>query len=143
MTTQYIEYDTTAQQGEAGQVLGILNAAYPDHPWGVMVRGGVIFIRHLEHGFNYGMNLKVKNLYHDAAVFKREIIFMAGEWLERAGLARGAATGDEIIRIDGVPEKHQPNPKTELPMEVVVARNTEGVRNEPRPQVVKALVETA
>ena len=42
---------------------------------------------------------------------KREIIMKAGEWLERAGLVRGRANGDEIQRVEGVPEKYQPNQK--------------------------------
>lgn len=95
---------------DAHKVMEILCAAYPGHPWAVRVDGGVIFIRHLEFGNNgYGMCAHFADVKHDAAVFKREVIMKAGEFLERAGLVRGRANGDEILHVDGVPEKYQPN----------------------------------
>lgn len=104
----YSEGRTTAQEADAEKVLGILCDVYPGHPWAVRVDGGCIFIRHLELGNNWGMNVKYNKVNHDAAVFKKEIIMKAGEWLERAGLVRGRANGDEIIRVEGIPERDQP-----------------------------------
>ena len=102
--------DTNLEAGEADGVLTILCAAYPGHPWFVMCRGGVIFIRYLEPNIRggYGMNVRFKHVNHDAAVMKREIIRMAGEWLERAGLVRGRNNDDEIVSVEGIPLKYQP-----------------------------------
>jgi hypothetical protein len=108
VTILYTEGGTQAQQDEAHQVLAVLCAAYPGHPWAVRVDQGIVFIRHLELGSNWGMNTKWRNIDHDAGVFKREIIRKAGEFLERAGLVRGRANGDEIARVEGLPEKYQP-----------------------------------
>lgn len=100
---------------EAEQVLSILCAAYPGHPWSVRVDQGIIFIRHLEFGINgWGMNCHLNKVNHDAAVLKKEVIMMAGEFLERAGLVRGRENGDKIIRVEGIPEKYQPYRTIEL-----------------------------
>lgn len=104
----YSEGSDNLKQSEADQVLGVLVAAYPGHPWAVRVDGGIVFIRHLELGNNWGMNTKWRDINHDAGVFKREIIMKAGEFLERAGLVRGRANGDEIVSVEGIPDKYQP-----------------------------------
>ena len=130
MTILQTDSSTDLGVHEAEQVLGILCAAYPGHPWSVRVDQGIIFIRHLEFGLNgWGMNCKVNRLNHDAAVLKKEIVMMAGEFLERAGLVRGRANGDEIIRVEGVPEKYQPHRKIEL-CEVGTARDAHRQMNE-------------
>lgn len=135
------EGDTRAQQDEAHQVLAVLCEVYPGHPWAVRVAGGIVFIRMLRDDgklSGYGMNVKWHKVNHDAAVLRREIIRMAGEWLERAGLIRGRANGDEIIRVEGVPEKHQPYYKP--PVEnVVVDISGAPLRTTPRPQALKEL----
>ena len=103
----YAEGGTEQLQADAQYVLEILCATYPNHPWAVRMDGGVVFIRHLELGSNWGMNLKFRNMTHDAAVFKKEIVMAAGEYLERAGLKRGRG-GDEIMtHFEGIPEKDQ------------------------------------
>jgi len=104
----YSEGDTNSQQSEADKVLGILCDVYPGHPWAVRVIGGCVFIRHLEFPGNWGMNAKFKEINHDSAVFKREIIMKAGEFLERAGLVRGRYDDSPILRVEGVPERFQP-----------------------------------
>ena len=104
----YAEGATQAQEDEARDILDVLTLAYPGHPWGVRVYEGGFFIRHLDFPSNWGMNCKSRNFAHDAAVLKREIIMKAGEWLERANLRRGRSNGDEIGRVEGVPEKYQP-----------------------------------
>lgn len=115
MTILQTDSATDLGAHEAEQVLAILCAAYPGHPWSVRCDQGIIFIRHLEFGVNgYGMNCHLKNVSHDAAVLKKEIIMMAGEFLERAGLVRGRENGDQIIHVEGVPEKYQPNRPIEL-----------------------------
>ena len=108
----YSEGATPAQEAEAESIMGILCAAYPNHPWGVRVYDGGFFIQYLDRPFNkpYGMNCHYKDVAHDAAVMKKQIIMMAGEWLERAGLARGKGNGDEIVWVEGVPDRYKPKP---------------------------------
>lgn len=89
---------------EAEKVVGILVSAYPNHPWGVRVDKGIIFIKYLGFRGNWGMMLKTREVDHDAAVLKKQVIFLAGEWLERAGLKR-VGEGEEIFTVEGVPEK--------------------------------------
>lgn len=104
----YTEGRTDAQASEAEKVMHLLNTVYPGHPWAVRVDQGIIFIRHLEFGSNWGMNLKVAEADHDAAVMRKKIIMLAGEWLERAGLRRGRWEENDGYRVEGVPEKFQP-----------------------------------
>lgn len=99
---------TKAQEHEAEGILSVLTMAYPGYPWGVRVYDGGFFIRNLDFPANFGMNVKYKNVGHSWSTMKREIIIMAGEWLERANLKRGVNNGDEITRLEGIPEKYQP-----------------------------------
>jgi hypothetical protein len=125
----YTEGSTDAQASEAEKVMAILCQAYPGHPWAVRVDEGIIFIRHLENAGPWGMNLKTREVDHDAAVLKHKIIMAAGEWLERAGLARGRENGDEIVSVEGVPIKA-------AQFENVVV-SQEPLRDAPRPQALK------
>lgn len=115
----YTEGDTDFEQSDAHKVMELLTAAYPGHPWAVRVAGGVIFIRYLDLRLNgnWGMAMKQKDTQHDAAALKKEVIRMAGEWLERSGLARGRSNGDEIVTVEGVPARYYPKP---LEVEAVV-----------------------
>ena len=116
----------------------MLTMAYPGHPWAVRVYDGGFFIRHLGFPKNWGMNAKAKDFAHDAAVLKRQIIFMAGEWLERANLKRGRENGDEIKHLDGAPESDQPGRPLILgpDAKVVGVESNEQMRNTPRPQAI-------
>lgn len=106
----YSEGATQAQEDEAQSILGALCDAYPGHPWAVRVYEGGFFIRYLDPRLqgNYGMNCKGKNFDWSASAMKREIIMMAGEWLERAGLVRGRWNEDETQHVEGIPDKYQP-----------------------------------
>lgn len=142
MTIQHIDGMTKAQESEAKSVLDLLDVAYPGHPWSVRVMPGLIFIRHLEFGASWGMNLKTSEVDHDAAVLRRKVVYLAGEWLERAGLRRSRAEeGVGIDFVEGVPLRDQPpqaKPSIEEMNAQVVA--TQGVeRTAPMPQVEKAL----
>lgn len=97
-----------SMQADAHTVIEILTAAYPGHPWACRVDGGIFFIRHLEFPGPWGMVVKFKDVTHSAAAFKREMIMKSGEFLERAGLARGRADGSPIVRVEGVPDRYQP-----------------------------------
>jgi hypothetical protein len=104
----YSEGDSKLEEADSVKVLEILCEVYPGHPWATLVRGGIVFVRHLGLGKNWGMVRKYKDITHDSAVFKKEIIMAAGEFLERASLKRGRSTGDEITHFEGIPDKHQP-----------------------------------
>jgi hypothetical protein len=131
----YTEGTTEAQASEAEKVMAILCAAYPGHPWAVRVDEGIIFIRHLQFGANWGMNLKAKEADYSASYLKKKIIMLAGEWLERAGLVRGRENGDEIVRVEGVPEQFQPS-ASKAPIQADIVVQSE-VRDTPRPQALE------
>jgi hypothetical protein len=128
---------SSKEEAEARDALDALCVAYPDHPWFVSVVGGTLRIRYLAFESPYGMNIRLPEVNHDAAVLKRKIIYLAGEWLERAGLTRGRKTDDEIYRVEGVPERWQPAKYREQKFleNVVIARGEE--RTEIRPQAKK------
>ena len=144
----YSEGASKAQEDEAKEILNALSVAYPGHPWGVRVygddKGGGFFIRHLDFPSNWGMNCRHRTKMYSASSLKREVIMMAGEWLERANLKRGANRNeDEIGRVEGVPEKYQPYPdpasRPDIRFEAVIAAAERNLRDEPRPQVKREL----
>ena len=128
------EGSTEAQASDAEKVMHILTTCYPGHPWAVRVHEGIIFIRHLHFGTNWGMNIRTKEVDHDAAVMKRVIVRLAGEWLERAGLARGRFDADApVTAVEGVPKPKESDANIEI------SDSKENLRDAPRPQVLKAL----
>lgn len=129
----YSEGATKSQEAEADAILDALNTAYPGHPWWVHVYEGGFAIKHLDFDGNWGMRAKFSQFGYSASALKREVIMKAGEWLERAYLKRGPAVeGQEIVRVDGVPEKKK------VEMDVVVdASKYEPLRTEARPQALK------
>ena len=134
----YNEGATQSQEDEGRGIIDVLNTAYPGHPWGVRVYDGGFFIRHLAFPANYGMNVKFKNVQHDWAVMKREIILMAGEWMERAGLVRGRYDAEqEITHLEGAPARVQPHQKLSDDIQLVMPDGTTPLRTEPRPQALK------
>ena len=138
MTVIYTEGATKAQEDEAEDIITVLSTAYPGHPWAVRVYDGGFFIRHLDFPANWGMNCKFKDVNHDWAVMKREIIMQAGEWLERANLKRGRYDADqEITHVEGVPQKYQPHQPMMDDVKLVIAPSDAPLRDTPRPQAVK------
>jgi hypothetical protein len=136
----FSEGATQAQEDEAKMIIDVLTFAYPGHPWGVRVYDGGFFIRHLAFPANYGMNCKFRDVCHDAAVLKREVIMMAGEWLERAGLARGRYDSDqEITHLEGAAPNHQPDRKLDDVALVMpeIKPDAPAIRDAPRPQALK------
>ena len=107
----YTEGMTDTQEAEARDIVTLLSVAYPGHPWGVRVLEGGFFIQYLLRPFNqpYGMFCRYKDVSHSASGMKREILMLAGEWLERSGMARGRHDADQVIeRVEGVPDRFQP-----------------------------------
>ena len=131
----YAEGDTPALEAEAQwMVFQVLSQAYPGHPWWVRAYPGGFFIRHMDFPGNYGMNCPDQRKLYSASAYKKLVVMMAGEWLERANLVRGRENGDPTVRVDGVPEKYQPK-KPPLLVEDVVYANGETPH---RPEVIHA-----
>lgn len=102
------EGQTQGQADLAQQALDILTTCYPGHPWACSVQGTVLVIRHLEFDIRrWGMNLRLTEVDHDAAVFKRKVVLLAGEWLERAKLKRGRSEDAGATHVEGIPEAQQ------------------------------------
>ena len=139
MGVLHTEGENNLAHGEAVGIMELLTTAYPGHPWGVRVAGGVIFIRYMNPMMsgNWGMVIKRKDVDHDAEKLKRDVIRAAGEWLERAGLKRGRSDDSEIERVEGVPEKYFRKPLEPEMSTVIDATSFEPLRTEPRPQAVK------
>jgi len=135
----YTEGATPAQEAEAESILEALTLAYPGHPWAVRVYDGGFFIRHLAFPHNWGMNYRGSAESYSASAMGRQIIMMAGEWLERAGMVRGPYDADQKAgRVDGVPEKDQPHRPLPDNFVVEMPDDSEGVaiRDTPRPAAV-------
>jgi hypothetical protein len=108
---QVAEFDNKLGENKAKEALEILAEAYPGYSWKVDVKGGVCFVRLLDLNLKgtWGINVKMRGLDHDAAVFKRKVKFAAGEFLERCNLRRGKNEGARIKAFEGVPERWQPS----------------------------------
>ncbi len=94
-----------------------LAGVYPGYQWWVRadVRHG-FFVIHcgeinaaMASNMPYGMLMHVSKI-DDAGLLRKKIIRMGGEFLERANLVRGRASGEMARRVDGAPDRHQPFP---------------------------------
>lgn len=101
MALAYVESEDPINLPLAKEICETLHWAYPNHSWWVRIDGGIIFIKHFAISGTIGMVKKYNQLASDAAVRKREVIMAAGELLERAGLARGAYTGEDVTELEG------------------------------------------
>ena len=118
--THAIEYENALGESKAKDALAVLMREYPGYSWKVDVKGGVLFVRLLDAQLrsrraNWGMAKKLSAMDHDAAVFEKELKFMAGEFLERANLRRAWNQGEQIKRLEGLPEAMQPEHDLWLP----------------------------
>ena len=108
------EADSPWMAEMAKDIIGLLDAVYPGHPWKVLVygdkTGGGYFIRHLEfEGKPYGINQPRAHVFASASEFKADVIRKGGELLERVYLTRGARNEvEQVTRMDGVRDKDQP-----------------------------------
>jgi len=101
-----VEAKNDADDMLAGNVTLILTSAYPGHPWHVNVVDGLIVIKHMKLSAKWAMVRKYTNVVHDFSQLRREIVMAAGEFLERAGLTRGAVIEGEYSRqVEGIAQK--------------------------------------
>jgi hypothetical protein len=113
MQVLYEEGATKWMQDMARDILALLDTVYPGHPWSVRVygdaTGGGYHIQHLEfEGQNFGMNQPRAHLFSSASELRNDVIRKGGELLERCNLARRRYQGEEIKKMEGVPDKFQP-----------------------------------
>jgi hypothetical protein len=141
----YADGATPWMQEMAKDIMLLLDTVYPGNPWAVRVygddTGGGFHIRHLEfEGKPYGINEKAAHRFATASEMRARVLQMGGELLERVNLRRGLRReGDEVKRMDGVPEKHQPwayqENKPTVQFDAVVSESE--LRTTPRPQALK------
>jgi len=98
------EHDSDAPM--AAQMVADLAATYPGHDWFVVIKGGVVHVKVMTINPNWGMCLHYSQIKADAADRKRQLIRAAGEFLERAHLRRGRSEGENVLAVEGIPDKH-------------------------------------
>lgn len=99
--TEHESDDTMAKH-----MLADLVHAYPGHAWFVTIKGGVIHVKDMDLNDKWGMCLHYSQVKGDAKDRKRDVIRAAGEFLERARVARGRKSEEQhVTRIEGVPDK--------------------------------------
>lgn len=91
----------------AKRCMSYLTDAYPGHPWHLLIKGGVMAIKHMNISANYGAILHYRKVVHDENTLKRGIVYAGGELLERAGLSRGRIIeGQAVEHVEGIPDNH-------------------------------------
>lgn len=113
MQIMYREGATPWMESMAGDILQLLDVAYPGHPWAVRVygdnSGGGYFIQHLEfQGGQFGINQPNAHRFASASELRNDVLRKGGELLERCFLARKRYREESIKKMDGVPDKFQP-----------------------------------
>lgn len=100
-----VEGKTGTDEGIAGQAMQAVMEAYPGHPWHVAVRDGCIILKHMRLSGKWAQIKHTTGIY-SASDLKRAMVTLGGEFLERAGMTRGAAKEGEYTRkVDGIPTK--------------------------------------
>lgn len=107
MLEAVVGYDTEHDRDEpmAREIVETCSLAYPGHEWFCLIRGGVVQIKLMDINPAWGMVLHYSQVKGDAAARKADVRRAAGEFLERANLARGRKTDDRIKRVEGIPDK--------------------------------------
>lgn len=103
MALVYCWGDTKMEESFAKLAAEALCQEYPNHSWWVECKQGVLVIKHLEASGArgvVGMLRKMESLSGGAHACKKEILRAAGELLERAGMRRGARTGDPVVGFE-------------------------------------------
>ena len=99
-----VEADQAAMEAVANGVARELCVAYPGHPWHVAIADGCLIIKHLRMSPKWGMKRDLRTV-HSSDDLKTSAVRHAGEWLERANLARGTDQGEPIEHVEGIPDK--------------------------------------
>jgi len=100
-----VEGKTGPDDTMAANVARAICEAYPGHPWHVSVRDGCIIVKHMKVSGKWGQIGHTNDIY-SASNLKQIAVRMAGEFLERAGMTRGALSEGEYKReVEGIPKK--------------------------------------
>lgn len=89
-----VEHDRDDQM--AMQMVQDLTRAYPGHAWFVVIRGGVVHIKDMDMHHDWGMCIHYSDIKADAADRKKQVLFAAGEFLERARKKAGKVEFQDI-----------------------------------------------
>lgn len=73
-----------------------LCAAYPGHAWFVVIRGGIVHVKDMDLHPDWGMCIHYSDIKADAADRKRQVLFAAGEFLERARKRAGVVSFQDL-----------------------------------------------
>jgi hypothetical protein len=79
-----IDVEHDRDDAMAMQMVQDLVSAYPGHSWFVVIRGGIVHIKDMDMHPDWGMCLHYSQIKADAADRKKQVLFAAGEFLERA-----------------------------------------------------------
>lgn len=80
----------------AVRMLQDLCHAYPGHSWFVVIRGGIIHIKDMDMHPDWGMALHYTKVTNDAADTKKQVLWAAGEFIERARKKAGKVELQDI-----------------------------------------------
>ena len=70
--------------------------AHPGHAWFVVIRGGVVHIKDMDMHPDWGMCIHYNDIKSDAADRKKQVLWAAGEFLERARRRNGKIEFQDI-----------------------------------------------
>lgn len=101
MALIYCDGDNDLAKSYSRAAAEALVSCYPNHSWWVETKGGALVIKHFGISGMLGMVRHTSSLDFSATNFKKEVILAAGELLERAGLSRGAYTGEAVQAFEG------------------------------------------
>jgi hypothetical protein len=84
-----IDVENNCDDPMAIQMVQDLVAAYPGHSWFVVIKGGIVHIKDMDLHPDWGMCLHYSQIKSDAADRKKQVLWAAGEFLERASKKSG------------------------------------------------------
>lgn len=106
----YTDTDHPQLDGLAKELGEYVVFAYPGYSWSVTIRGGVIQLRSQKVHPNWGMQIMLTDVEHDAGARKKKIVMKAGEFLEAANMRRGTWQGGFATELDGRQDKKEFSP---------------------------------
>lgn len=80
----------------AMEMVQALASAYPGHSWFVVIKGGIVHIKDMDLHPDWGMALHYSQVKGDAADRKKQVLWAAGEFLERARKKNGQVQLQDI-----------------------------------------------
>jgi hypothetical protein len=91
-----IDVEHDRDDSMAMQMVQDLVSTYPGHSWSVVIRGGIVHIKDMDLHPDWGMALHYSQICADAKDRKKQVLFAAGEFLERARKKAGVVSFQDI-----------------------------------------------